>query len=58
MSACKMAAFFIKRNDRKSWWAYERTASTCKPTSLPYFFNISRRFMESGSKTKHKWFRW
>lgn len=40
-----MLHFFKCFNAKKSCWAYDLTAFTCNPTSLPYFLRTSRKFM-------------
>lgn len=45
MSAWRMLQRLRSLRARKSCWLYERTALMWSPTSLPYFFRTSRRFI-------------
>lgn len=45
MSAWRMLHRLSSLRAKKSCWLYERTALMCSPTSFPYFFNTSRKFI-------------
>lgn len=50
MSAWRMLHRLSNLRAKKSCWLYERTALMWSPTSLPYFFNTSRKFMLQKTK--------
>lgn len=52
ISACSMEQRLSSLRESMSCWVYERTALMCSPTSLPYFFSTSRRFMLYNTHTR------
>ena len=53
MSPCSTLQRLSSLRARKSCCVYERTAFTCSPMSLPYFFSTCRKFILSETPQQH-----
>lgn len=55
MSAWRMLHRLSSLRAKKSCWLYDRTALMWSPTSLPYFFSTSRKFMLHKTQVVNNW---